>query len=426
MDQQTALKDIRLNRSQVFWFLTVVTICAFLLRFMTAYHTTSFFDISYYVSWSEGAATDLFGVFEKVSNMDYPPLFLFPLYFTGKLMQMDAVKEFIPYQMLALKGWQLLFDVAIVPLLYYVLRQFGELIGLGAAMLWAVNPTAIYNSAYWGQTDEMMMFLLVVTFFLLHKEKAVLAGCFMALACMMKYQSLYFAPLFALMVLTALPPKKILLTVAGGVGAVAAVFLPFCLRSGWDLPFKVYLGGYSQYAYASMNGFNAYAAMGHNFKNATVPVLGAISAETLSALFIVLAVWMLVFFYFTATEKSSWILGFFFMQTIYMFSSRMHERYQIPVIIFALMAAAWHKSAPLFACYVSMTMMTFLNHFVVLEKILAGDKSIGWIAYYDQIVVVLSFVNLILYLITFGVVLRILYRNGYRKLFDGMRMRHTA
>ena len=44
---------------------------------------------------------------------------------------------------------------------------------LGAA-LWAVNPTILYNSAYWGQTDSIMLFLLALAFSLLDNGRVKL------------------------------------------------------------------------------------------------------------------------------------------------------------------------------------------------------------------------------------------------------------
>ena len=89
---------------------------------------------------------------------------------------MDVFAIFEPYRMLALKGWQLLFDTACVPLFYTVLRRWGVLASIAGASVWAVNPTALLNSAYWGQTDAIMIFLVVAAFALLERRRAVWSG----------------------------------------------------------------------------------------------------------------------------------------------------------------------------------------------------------------------------------------------------------
>ncbi|MEM1484718.1 glycosyltransferase 87 family protein [Oscillospiraceae bacterium PP1C4] len=421
MNKQITSFNVRLDRRQVFWFLVALIGSAAILRLMIGYTAVHYFDLSFYVDWSAGAAQDLFDAYNQVENLDYPPLFLFPLFLTGKLMGFDAISSFDSYAMLALKGWQMLFDLAIIPLLYCVLRREGELFGLGAAALWAVNPTIIYNSSYWGQTDCIMMFLLVLTFWLLTERKPVWAGFFMTLACLMKFQSLYFAPLFAIVLLTQSPLKKSLQTIVTGLVTALAVFFPFMQHSGWMLPWEIYFGGFKQYPGAALNAFNLYSANGLNYHSADTVLIGSLTAETCSYIFIVAALVMLVFLYFTATEKSVWLLGFIFMQTIFLFTTRMHERYQVPVVIFALIACVYHKSKGMFASYLALTLMTFLNHFFVLEEVFSGDEKMAWLAKFDRITVVMSYINIILYVITVGIALRVLYRHGHYGFSHGFR-----
>ena len=87
------------------------------------------------------------------------------------------------------------------------------------------------------------------------------------------------------------------------------------------------------------------------------------------------------------------------MQTIFLFTARMHERYQIPVLIFALIASVCHKSRALFAGYLALTGMTFLNHFLVFEQVFAGAEKHAWMVHFDEILRSLSFVNLVLYFV---------------------------
>lgn len=106
-------------------------------------------------------------------------------------------------------------------------------------------------------------------------------------------------------------------------------------------------------------------------------------------------------------------MGFLFMQTVFMFTTRMHERYQIPVLVMALIAAARHRSRGMFASFGALAVMVFLNQFLVLQQIFAADKQAGWIAHYDTVVVALSHVNLLLYFATAWVALRVCYRRGH-------------
>lgn len=293
MDEKRLGASFCPSRGQIRWFLTVLVAFAALVRLMVAYITVHYFDLSFYVDWSTGVANDFFGAYNNIGNLDYPPLFLFPLFLTGKLLGIGAVRAFDPYMMLALKGWQVLFDLACIPLLYRVLRREGQLVGLAGAAIWAVNPAGILNSSYWGQTDSIMIFLVVLAFLLLEEGRPVWSGAVMALACLMKFQSLYFAPVYAVALLTSYPPRRIFQTVAAGAGTVLAVFLPFMARSGWALPLEIYFGGFGQYQGASLNAFNFYSSAGLNYKHFSTKILGLIQADHLSTLLLAAALALL-------------------------------------------------------------------------------------------------------------------------------------
>ena len=373
MKQPINTGGLRLSKKDTHLLIGTLTLFALILRLMVAYTSVHYYDLSFYVDWSTGVTRDFYGAYNNIESLDYPPLFLFPLFLTGKLLSVDVFTIFEPYRMLALKGWQLLFDTACVPLFYTVLRRWGVLASIAGAALWAVNPTALLNSAYWGQTDAIMIFLVVVAFALLEQRRAVWSGVVMTLACLMKFQSLYFAPVYALVLLTAYPPRKSLQTIAAGLGTAAAVFLPFMARSGFALPARIYFGGFEKYAGTSLNAFNLYGALGLNYQSIDTELIGGVTAGLISVIASVLACALLVYLFFTATTRSLWLLGFVFMQTVFLFSARMHERYQIPVLAMALAACFCHKSRKLFTGFAALTVMTFLNHFFVIEEMFTAD-----------------------------------------------------
>ncbi len=314
----------QIDRRQILWFLLALTISGFLLRIMIGYAAVHHYDLNYYVDWSSGVNGGLFRAYEQIKSLDYPPLFLFPLTITGKLMALPIVSEIPGLEMLLLKGWQILFDTATIPLIYLVLYRQSRLIAAAGAALWAVNPTIIVNSSYWGQTDSIMLFLLVLSFWLLIQQKPVISAVIMTLACLMKFQSLYFAPVFGLFLITKFSWKKIGYSILAGILTALTVFMPFIAYSGWMLPFEIYFGGFEQYQSASLNAFNYFTACGLNMQNSGETLIGGLSAEMLSAAILVISVFLLGFLYFTSTEKSPWLLSFLFIQTIFMFTTRMH------------------------------------------------------------------------------------------------------
>lgn len=411
-------------------FLALLLVFAAVLRLAVAYMTVHNFDISFYYDWATGASADLFGAYDNISNLDYPPLFLFPLWITGKLLKLGAVEQFLPFQMLVLKGWQIAGDLAVTLLLYLALRRWHPYAGAGAAALWAVNPAAIVNSSYWGQTDSIMIAFLVAAFWLLTDQRPEAASVVMALGCLMKFQTLYFLPLFGLGVLTQFPWRRVLLSVLGAAATGLLVFLPFMARSGWDLPLRVYFGGFAAYPGAVLNGFNLYGALGLNFIHVDEMLVGGLTIDAFSCLMLLFAFVSLVYFYFTATEKSFWLLGFLLIQTIFLFTARMHERYQIPALAFALAACVRHRSRWLAGGTALLTVIVFLNQFMVLDKAFYGMQPESWQLYFDAAMTALSWVNLLLYAVTVAAAVQIFYRRGripfpasFRRAFTGRAVR---
>lgn len=393
-------------------FLAMLLIFAAVLRLAVAYMTVHNFDISFYYDWAMGASTDLFGAYNNVGNLDYPPLFLFPLWVTGKLLRLDAVQQFQPFQMLVLKGWQIAGDIAVIALFYATLRKWNPVAAAGASALWAVNPAAIVNSSYWGQTDSIMIAFLLAAFWMLSERLPEGAAVMMALGCLMKFQTLYLLPLFGLGVVAAFSWRRVARTILSGIAVGLGVFLPFMACSGWMLPFRIYFGGFASYPGAVLNAFNLYGALGLNFIHVDESLVGGLTIHQVSSVILLLTIVILAYFYFTATEKSFWLLGFLMVQTVFLFTARMHERYQIPALAFALAACARHKSRRLAMGTTALTLLVFLNQFMVLDKAFYGAHPESWQLYFDVAMRLFSCVNLLLYVFTTVEAVRILYRRG--------------
>ena len=58
--------------------------------------------------------------------------------------------------MLLIKFWPILFDLLTIAAIYLIFRKRSVFLALCAAAAWAVNPSAIFNCACWGQTDTIM------------------------------------------------------------------------------------------------------------------------------------------------------------------------------------------------------------------------------------------------------------------------------
>ena len=401
--------DIKLSRKTVTYTLLAIILFSLSFRLFAGYTYIHYFDLNYYILWSTGVHDGLFSAYEHIASLDYPPMWLFPMYIVGFFTTNPEIQAAPPYYVLALKIFQILFDVAIIPLIYVVLRKKNQIFALLLAASWALNPAAIINSSYWGQTDSVMIFLLLISFWLLEERKMVAAMVWYCIACLTKFQCLYFAPVILLyLFFSKYDIKTIIKAICSGVVVVIGVFLPFILNSGILLPFEVYFGGHGQYKEATLNAFNLYGLFGLNRKSDVQPLIGSITLSDISWVitFVILAI--VVYLYFKAPKKSSWLLCFVLMQSIFMLTSRMHERYQIPVLIFSLVAIVYHKSSRLFAVYILQTMLVFVNEGFLFLKATHG-YSVSWLEQYPVIMVVFSGINLAVYCFTMYVAVREMY-----------------
>ena len=167
--------DVKLSRKTVTYALVAIVIFSLCIRLFAGYTYLHRFDLNYYIAWSTGVHNGLFDAYEHITSLDYPPMWLFPMYIVGFFTTNPEIQVVEPYYILALKIFQILFDVAIIPMIYVVLRKKNQIIALIMAATWAVNPAAIVNSSYWGQTDSVMIFLLLISFWLLEERKMVSA-----------------------------------------------------------------------------------------------------------------------------------------------------------------------------------------------------------------------------------------------------------
>lgn len=401
--------DVKLSRKTVTYTLVAIVLFSLCFRLFVGYTYLHRFDLNYYILWSQGVHNGFFNAYEHIASLDYPPMWLFPMYIVGFFTTNPAIQAAEPYFILALKIFQILFDVAIISLIYVVLRKKNQVFALLLAASWAINPATIVNSSFWGQTDSVMIFLLLVSFWLLEERRMVAAMVWFCIACLTKFQCLYFAPVILLyLFFSKYDVKTIIKAIGAGVAVVLGVFLPFMINSGILLPFEVYFGGHGQYKEATLNAFNLYGLFGLNRKSDVQPLLGPITLNHISLFITLLILAIVVYLYFKAPKKSSWLLCFVLMQSIFMLTSRMHERYQIPVLIFCLVAIVYHKSSRLFGVYILQTVMVFINEGLLFLKATHG-YSVPWLEQYPQIMVVFSGINLIVYCFTMYVAVKEMY-----------------
>lgn len=393
-------------------YIIAITMSAFLIRLIIAMAYYNQVDLlNYNISWMDSLKDGLFDVYERNSSIDYPPIYLILLYPLSFLLNIDAVLKESTLLMLVLKIVPVIIDTLMIPLIWYIFNKRSPKTAIFVASLWAVNVSGIINSSLWGQTDTIMAFILILSFYFLENDKPILGGIMFALCAVTKFQALYFAPIVFLELITKYNWKKVLKSIGAGVLLGIIVFIPFMIGSKYlSLVFDLYLGGFDKYSYATLNAFNFYGVIGLN----AVPTnqsfgygyTGIISdlfkwlrIDIFGLIMMILSIALIVFLYFKAKRKSIWVFSFLFMQCIFMLTTKMHERYQFIVVPLCLIAAFMHDDMRFFKSYIALTVITAINQFALL---LAYNNSQGniWYNSFGNIVTIFSIVNFLIFIYT--------------------------
>jgi len=374
------------------------------------------FDTFWYREWAVNLPKGFFSVYSRAEaiSLDDPPLYLFCLYLTGLAYQFFGFECSNEMQMFLMKFWPILFDTLCILTIYFAARRRSETAALFCAALWGCNPSAFYNSAFWGQTDGLMALLLVWAFLLAEKRPVV--SCFMfAVAGLTKYQSLFFTPVLLLYIFRRHGIKRLLLGISAAAATVAAVFLPFMIGARNPLLFfDVYLAGLDTYPYCTFNAYNIYGWLGLNCVEDSGEAFLGLSYADVNTIVTVIILMVIVFLFLFGRRINIYVGGLLIMQSIFMLTTRMHERYQIIVLPFALLAYATTKNIHFAVQFAALTILTLINQAVILfnvNQFIIFDNL-------DGIMTVVSFINLIVFIHTLYASINYFFKEEGYDLFE--------
>ena len=346
-------------------------------------------DVAAFESWTLTLRDNPpWAFYAKTSFADYPPGYFIVLWLLSK------VYAIMPVSGDAAHGWAVLrafvkmpaivMDLVNAGVVYAIARRFATpAIALLAAGFLALNPAAIYTSAYWGQVDSVSWGLVLIAVWLLlragddrtkTRPRVVWAWLALAFSLLIKPQAAALAVLLlAYPFATRDAAERMRRLTATGIGAAAAVLFAYAVTllfhpSGpieafrWLL--QRYAFGSGVYAYNSVNAFNLHAVKGAFWQPDADPIrVFGLALGPLYVWGIVLVVASLALVtgrYLQRRDDRSLLeaallcaLAFFCLAT------RMHERYVYGAFLFAMPLVALGRVGLWSA--VILTVTTFLN-----------------------------------------------------------------
>ncbi len=404
-----------LRRSHLVLFLGMITLFALMGRLLLAMWYTNSFDTEWYLMWAADLQEGFWNCYDgHVRALDYPPLYLCLLKPVGALLKVDMIANYMPYRMLLIKFWPIIFDTAIIPVIYLLFRRENESAALLGACVWAVNPSAIFNCAAWGQTDSIMTLMLLLTFWAFYEQRPLFGTFLFALSGLMKMQSLYFAPIVLCVFLRQRDWRGLVKALCIGFCTMVLVFLPFMIASNnYAAIFQVYLGGFGKYPYVNLNAFNLWGIQGLNWVEDATPLLGSITYNMVSTFLMLLSFAGVMYMQVTAPNHNVWLSAALLMQCLFILTTRQHERYQYIVMILLLGAYLTCRKPGLLGLFGGITFVTFWNQALLLGKNIHSNAP--WVPAFPDLQSIGSVINVALFVVTVVICIRMAYAPNPQK-----------
>lgn len=430
-------------------FMFLLIIAVFLAVNLTLFPATIGPDIFVFQGWGVEAfanSVSYLYVHHSVLGVDYPPLYMYGLYFDAWL-NFQVTHSLDPgsfsYVVIS-KTIPLLCNLTIGLLLFSWLRKRSVSTALVGAALYLFNPATIYATSYLGQIDSVYTLFLFLAVKSLTDRKYFLSTLYASLAVLTKLQSLFLIPLLAFVLISELTPIRLIDVIANCLGTIVVIMLPFILPGALRDVTGAVSDSLVEYPHVSVNAFNFWFPFGYHQVDYLQPLAIAdwgsslsdsikvfgVSLKTVGL--IVFAAFTLLVLYQVRRDRGNILLGSASLAlAFFMLPTEIHERYLFPFFAFFTPLALESRRyllvyVVLTATYLLNMMMVFtyadthsLYYFVYLPISLA----VGYSSLYTMALVI-SVINAVVFLYFYKIgILRTLRANLHQDLKRIMRAR---
>ncbi|QUI22495.1 glycosyltransferase family 39 protein [Vallitalea pronyensis] len=329
-------------------------------------------------AWSTHAAKSLSHFYTSDLFTDYPPGYIYILWCIGKLKDMFGLSSDATALLYLIKMPAVLADVISVYILYWVAsRHMHTRRALGLAVLYAMNPAVLVNSAIWGQVDAIFTLMLVVSLYEMYQHRFRRGTVWYVLAVLFKPQALIIAPLYLFIFIDKRSWRCLWQSLVIGLAVFVLLILPFSMGQHPLWIVDQYLNTLGSYPYASLNAWNLFTLFGGNW----APIQDTfvwLSYEIWGYVFLIGAVTVSCIMYVKQRDrvKIFYIAAFIYL-AFFVTGIKMHERYLFPVLILTLFSYIYtHKKA-----YYHIFCVLSVTHFINVAFVLYLGSYMGGILY---------------------------------------------
>lgn len=257
-------------------------------------------------------------------------------------------------------------------LIYLIIKKVGqEKLAIPASLAYLITPAVWYNSSLWGQNDSFCYLFILLSFWLLLKNKSLLSLVVFSFAVFTKQTSLLVLPFFLIFLLKKAKWKDVILGALFFLIFAFILYFPFQPLNTLPSAFWFYLKSFrGELSYMVANAFNFWALFfGFDNRPDTNLLLGVPLFAWGIAIFVIFA--GVIFLKLLKLKKE----GYFFLATFllafaaFLFLPRMHERYFYPALVFGAVVGGFNKKW--YGLFWLISIIHFLNlyHFWWVPKI---------------------------------------------------------
>ncbi len=309
-------------------------------------------DMNTYSAWMQRAAQGLNGFYAEGYFCDYPPLYIMMTGLFGWIRNLFGGGEYFTKLFVKMPG-----IIAEGLLGYEILKLYSKHYPKNKQLIFTVMltllPSFLITGTYWGQTDAIFCYLMLLTFRFVMEDKLTLSALFFTLSALTKPQSFLFAPLIAILFaksdsLILIPkwresfPKTVkviwnlVVTFLFSLAIMSISMIPF--RGGVpDLMFLVskYMETFSSYPYASLNTFNLFGLLGGNMVDIHKNFFFLTYAKWGTVFMALCVIGGMIAVWRNRDKKNLFLIFGTYLFAIVMLGSKMHERYWyfVPVLM---------------------------------------------------------------------------------------------
>lgn len=257
-------------------------------------------------------------------------------------------------------------------LIYLLVKRMGQKkLAIPASLAYLITPAVWYNSSLWGQNDSFCYFFVLLSFWLLLKNKILFALVIFILAFFSKQIVMIALPVFLIFLWRKARWGDYIAGVLSFLMITFILYFPFQSLNTLPWAFSFYLKGFQgELNYMVANAFNFWALLfGFDNRPETSLFWGVPLFAWGRGLFLIFMVLILLKLLKLKKEKGVFLAAFLMTFAAFLFLPKMHERYFYPALAFGAVIAGFNKKW--YGLFWVISVIHFLNlyHFWWLPKI---------------------------------------------------------